>query len=111
MTYADTVTVWHYLELCVSGQMSSGLKMSVKSGVFVKSCRKGHRFLIWRAHIQRHYLLYRSGCRKSFDNAPVGSLGLIDARTRHGPTTKRSGERRRVLRSYYTARYQPQHQH
>lgn len=41
---------------------------------------------------------------------PAGSVIMINAHTWHGGTTNRSGERRRVLHSYYTAREHVQQQ-
>jgi len=41
---------------------------------------------------------------------PAGSVVMINAHTWHGGTTNRSGQRRRVLHSYYTAREHPQQQ-
>ncbi len=42
--------------------------------------------------------------------APSGSVVMINAHTWHGGTTNRSGARRRVLHSYYTAREHEQQQ-
>ncbi|MGK0238549.1 MAG: ectoine hydroxylase-related dioxygenase (phytanoyl-CoA dioxygenase family) [Candidatus Pelagisphaera sp.] len=41
---------------------------------------------------------------------PAGSVIMINAHTWHGGTTNRSGKRRRVLHSYYTAREHEQQQ-
>ncbi|MDE0769568.1 MAG: phytanoyl-CoA dioxygenase family protein [Opitutaceae bacterium] len=41
---------------------------------------------------------------------PAGSVIMINAHTWHGGTTNRSGERRRVLHAYYTAREHKQQQ-
>lgn len=41
---------------------------------------------------------------------PAGSVIMINAHTWHGGTTNRSGERRRVLHAYYTAREHEQQQ-
>ena len=41
---------------------------------------------------------------------PAGSVLMFNAHTWHGGTTNRSGERRRVLHAYYTAREYPQQQ-